>query len=178
MLQQWSSGLLEHRTPVEEEHFVPFTSTSCFILPAMYFLRVARIFQDTEVSKKEIERTGPGMISTCAENSGWHLGTQHSRSKHPRSYTNVNQLMSTLSWGNGRHSMSSPLYLLRKWLLPWLKCWMILWLVPLRCCPWYVRWWVLIYGCMFIMNLKFGMTRNMFHAFTMDSHRTGAPLST
>jgi hypothetical protein len=138
MLQQWSSGLLGHRTPVEEP-FVPvdpfklhyhfpfccfphthihdlesgegseisgahdcddliptksvknfFKDAQFFIvdtlprqvylnfllyLPAMYFSRVARIFEDAEVSKQEIERmiacggTGPGMLSTRAGNS-------------------------------------------------------------------------------------------------------------
>jgi hypothetical protein len=42
----------------------------------MYFSRVARIFEDAEVSKQEIERmiacggTGPGMLSTRVGNSG------------------------------------------------------------------------------------------------------------
>jgi hypothetical protein len=140
MLQQWSSGLLGHRTPVEDEPFVPvdpfklhydfpfccfphthihdletgegsvtsgahdcddliptksvrtfFKNAQFFIvdtlprqvylilllyLPAMYFSRVSRIFEDAEVSKQEIERmiacggTGPGMISTRAGNNG------------------------------------------------------------------------------------------------------------
>ena len=138
MLQQWSSGLLGHRTPAEEP-FVPvdpfklhyhfpfccfphthphdletaegseisgaydcddliptksvksaFKNAQFFIvdtlprqvylnfllyLPAMYFSRVSRIFEDAEVSKPEIERliacggTGLGMMSTHAGNS-------------------------------------------------------------------------------------------------------------
>ena len=140
MLQQWSSGLLGHRTPVEEEPFVPvdpfklhyhfplccfphththdlesgegsvfsgandcddliptksvksfFNNAQFFIvdtlprqvylnfllyLPAMYFSRVARIFEDAEVSKQEIQRmidcggTGPGMMSAQGGNNG------------------------------------------------------------------------------------------------------------
>ena len=141
MLQQWSSGLLGHRTPVEdEEPFVPvdpfklhyhfpfccfphthphdletgedsvfsgaydcedliptksiksfFEDAQFFIvdtlprqlylnfllyLPAMYFSRVARIFEDAEVSKPEIQRmidcggSGPGMMTTQFGNSG------------------------------------------------------------------------------------------------------------
>ena len=138
MLQQWSSGLLGHRTP--EEPFVPvdpfklhyhfpfccfphthihdletgessdisgaydcddliptksiksfFKDAQFFIvdtlprqvylnfllyLPAMYFSRVARIFEDAEVTKLEIQRmidcggSGPGMMSTHSGNSG------------------------------------------------------------------------------------------------------------
>jgi hypothetical protein len=43
----------------------------------MYFSRVARIFQDAEVSKQEFERmiAGTGMISTRAGNTGSSLPT-------------------------------------------------------------------------------------------------------
>jgi hypothetical protein len=48
---------------------IKFTSASCFIFLLCIFSRVSRIFEDTEVSKQEIEGTGPGMISTRAGNS-------------------------------------------------------------------------------------------------------------
>ena len=125
VFQQWSSGLLGHRTSVEEPflpinpfklhyHFpfccfphthdletgegsvisshydcddlIPTKSIKSFIfdtlprqlylnfllyLPALYFSRVARIFEDAEVSRPDIQRMiealgpgGPGMMST------------------------------------------------------------------------------------------------------------------
>ena len=164
---------------------VKITSTSCFIfLPCIFFACRQNIRRCWS------EQTGNRMH----ESGGWYrdalktavgtLGTQHSCSKHPRSYTYVNffsqptpgvrstgavsgsprGVTAPVSWNSGvechlrRFTSScfvSGFYLLteasddpvnRTAALLSLICALI----------------SLIYGCMY--NVKFGVTRNMFHA--------------